>query len=283
MAPLLALLSAVAYGAADFLGGVAARRATTIGAVVVSQAAGLAALTLVMPLLPSAHISAVDVVWGAVAGLAGSLGVALLYHGLAVGPMSVVAPVTAICAVLIPVAAGVFLGERLSATSAVGIALAMAAVALLGRDGHHENGMLALLRSRGFRLAVLSGAAIGCFLVALERTSADAGLWPLAVSRTVSTLLFGGFALATGRAATVPRPARAPALACGAVDMVANALYLLAVHQGQLSVVATLASLYPASTVMLARIVLGERLSPWQLVGVGCAVVAVVLIVWGSA
>ena len=283
MAPLLALLSAVAYGAADFLGGVAARRATTIGAVVVSQAAGLAALALVMPLLPSAHIGAVDVVWGAVAGLAGSLGVALLYHGLAVGPMSVVAPVTAICAVLIPVAAGVFFGERLSATSAAGIALAIAAVALLGRDGHHENGMLALLRSRGFRLAVLSGAAIGCFLVALERTSADAGLWPLAVSRTVSTLLFGGFALATGRAATVPRPARAPALACGAVDMVANTLYLLAVHQGQLSVVATLASLYPASTVMLARIVLGERLSAWQLVGVGCAVVAVVLIVWGSA
>lgn len=283
MAPLLALLSAVAYGAADFLGGVAARRATTIGAVVVSQAAGLAALTLVMPLFPSAHISAVDVVWGAVAGLAGSLGVALLYHGLAVGPMSVVAPVTAICAVLIPVAAGVFLGDRLSATSAAGIALAMAAVALLGRDGHHENGMLALLRSRGFRLAVLSGAAIGWFLVALERTSADAGLWPLAVSRTVSTLLFGGFALATGRAATVPRAARAPALACGAVDMVANALYLLAVHQGPLSIVATLASLYPASTVMLARIVLGERLSAWQLVGVGCAVVAVVLIVWGSA
>lgn len=286
MASLLALLSAVAYGAADFLGGFATRRATTVGAVVVSQAAGLAALALVIPLLPAAHMHAADVAWGAAAGLAGSVGVALLYHGLAVGPMSIVAPVTAVCAVLLPVTVGLLLGDRLSSTSASGIALAVAAVALLGQDSHHEDGSrgaLALVRSRGFRLAVIAGIAIGCFLVALERTSAEAGMWPLAVSRSVSTLLFGGFALATGRAASVPRPALAPALACGGLDMVANALYLVAVRQGQLSLVATLASLYPASTVLLARVVLGERLSRVQIAGVACAIVAVVLIVRGSA
>lgn len=285
MAPLLALVSAVAYGAADFLGGLATRRSTTVGAVVVSQAAGLAILLLVLPFLPPTHMSAADVAWGVAAGLTGSVGVGLLYHGLAVGPMSVVAPVTAVCAVMVPVAAGLAFGERLSTMAATGIGLAMLAVALMGYDTRHEDGtrgVMALVRSRGFRVAVLSGVAIGGFLVALERTSAGAGMWPLAVSRSTSTLLFGAFALVAGRPATVPRRALALALACGGLDMMANALYLVAVRLGQLSLVATLASLYPASTVLLARLVLGERLSGAQLTGVVCAIMAVVLIVRGS-
>lgn len=285
MAPLLALVSAVAYGAADFLGGLATRRSTALGALVVSQAAGLAALLLVVPFLPPAHMGAADMAWSVVAGLTGSVGVGLLYHGLAVGPMSVVAPVTAVCAVMVPVAAGLAFGERLSAESAIGIGLAMLSVALMGQGSHHGDGtrgVMALVRSRGFRIAVLSGVAIGGFLVALERTSTEAGMWPLVVSRSTSTLLFGAFALATGRPATVPRPALALALGCGGLDMAANALYLAAVRLGQLSLVATLAALYPASTVVLARVVLGERLSRVQLAGVVCAIMAVVLIVRGS-
>ena len=102
------------------------------------------------------------------------------------------------------------------------------------------------------------------------------------MSRTVSVTLFGAAALATRQAGLVPRAAMEPAITCGGLDMVANALYLVAVREGQLSLVATLASLYPASTVLLARLVLGERLGPWQQVGVASAVAAIVLIVGNS-
>ena len=108
---LLALLAAAAYGAGDFLGGLVARRATTTGAVVVSQGFGLVLLLLGSPLLPAAQVTRTDVGWGAVAGLTGGVGVALLYRALSIGPMSIVAPVTAICAVLVPVAAGAAFGE----------------------------------------------------------------------------------------------------------------------------------------------------------------------------
>jgi drug/metabolite transporter (DMT)-like permease len=132
------------------------------------------------------------------------------------------------------------------------------------------------------RVALASGLAIGGFLAAVAQTGPDAGLWPLVASRSISVLLFGGLAAGTGRPALVPRAALAPTLACGVIDMWANALYLIAVRQGQLGLVATLASLYPASTVILARIVLGERLGRWQQVGVAGAVTAIVLIVRNS-
>jgi drug/metabolite transporter (DMT)-like permease len=121
--------------------------------------------------------------------------------------------------------------------------------------------------------------AVGGFFSALAQTTAGAVLWPLAISRSVSVTLFLSLAIVSGRPAGVPRAALGPALACGALDMVANAFYLAAVRQGQLGLVATLSSLYPASTVLLARIVLGERLGAWQQVGVAGAVAAIVLIV----
>src|SRR5688572_13902875 len=122
MASILAILSAAAYGAADFLGGMAARRATTVAAVIVSQAAGLLLLGLVLPLLPDAVVQPRDIAWGAVAGLTGGGGVALLYRALAIGPMSIVAPLTAVCAAAVPVTAGLAFGERLTILTAFGIA-----------------------------------------------------------------------------------------------------------------------------------------------------------------
>ena len=152
----------------------------------------------------------------------------------------------------------------------------MAPAASSGADAHPAD------LTKGVRVALASGVAVGGFLVALGQTSSEAGLWPLAVSRTVSVTLFTAMALATRQAMVVPRIALAPAVACGGLDMVANALYLVAVREGQLSLVATLASLYPASTVLLARLVLGERLGPWQQLGVGSAVAAIALIVSNS-
>jgi uncharacterized membrane protein len=283
MASLFALLAAVTYGAADFLGGITTRRATMMGAVLVTQGAGLVLLLLATPLLPDAVVTGADLVFGAVAGVTGSVGVALLYLALAIGPMSVVAPVTAVCAAVVPLGIGLVLGERPHPLAAAGVVLALIAVGLLSQTEAAATHTASPPRlGRGVRVALASGVAVGLFFAALAQTSAGAVLWPLAISRSVSITLFLSLALATGRPAGVPRPALLPALACGALDMVANAFYLAAVRQGQLGLVATLASLYPASTVLLARIVLGERLGSWQQLGVAGAVAAIVLIVGNS-
>src|SRR5215218_1245944 len=133
MAYLLALASALLYGAGDFVGGITARRSSTLAAVLVSQAAGLLLLGLMLPLLPAAALHGGDLLWGGVAGLFGGAGVALLYGALAIGTMAVVAPITAVCAVAIPVIAGVALGDRLTAVSAGGILLAMLAIVLVSQ------------------------------------------------------------------------------------------------------------------------------------------------------
>lgn len=283
MISLFALLAAAMYGAADFLGGTVARRASAVNAAIATQGAGLALLLLGTPLMLDAHLSAADAGFGALAGLTGGVGVALLYHALAIGPMSVVAPITAVCAVVVPLIAGLLFGERLTPASGLGVALAIVAVVLLGQDpapsGPAQHGARL---TRGVRVAILSGIAVGGFLVALGRTSEAAGLWPLAVSRVVSIALFLTLSAATGRGVTVPRAALVPVIACGGLDMLANAFYLIAVRQGQLSLVATLASLYPASTLLLARVVLGERLGRWQQLGVATAGAAIVLIVSNS-
>jgi uncharacterized membrane protein len=279
---LFALGAAACYGAADFLGGIATRRATTVSTVLTTQGAGLLMLLACTPLMLDRSMSARDLAYGALAGVTGSIGVALLYKGLAIGPMSVVAPVTAVCAVIVPLIVGLLQGEAIAAGAALGVVVAIVAVGLLGMTpaGAMTEGPRDV--AKGVRIALASGVAIGGFLVALGETSSAAGLWPLAVSRTVSVTLFTAAALATRQALIVPRAAMASAITCGGLDMVANALYLVAVREGQLSLVATLTSLYPASTVLLARMVLGERLGGWQQLGVVSAVAAIALIVSNS-
>ncbi len=291
----LALASAAFYGAGDFLGGIASKRADTVVVTFVAQAAGLVLLALLLPLLPSSSPVPSDYLWGAAAGVAGSGGVALLYRALAIGTMSIVAPITAVCAAAVPVLVALMLGERPGVYAGAGIVLAAAAIVLLGRvqsvEAAPRRGQAAV------SLAFISGIAVGLFFLCLAQTSDHAGVWPLIVGRSVSVPLFGVMALTRGRSLSrdgtgwLERGAARTALAartavaarmavgCGVVDMTANGLYLIATRYGPLSLVATLASLYPASTVLLARMTLGERLSGSQALGVACALVAVVLIV----
>lgn len=283
MAYLLAIASAALYGAADFLGGLGSRRTNTTSIVVTSQAAGLVMLVLILPLLPDASPSGADLLWGGAAGLAGSVGVGLLYHALAIGTMAVVAPTTAVCAVMIPVTTGVFFGERLAPLTLVGIGLAMAAIVLVSRQ--RAAPFVDQSRARrgvvptGVGLALVSGVAIGLFFLALARTTAAAGMWPLVAARVVSVTLFGIMSIAAAQPLRMAAPVARIAVAAGVIDLFANALYLVATRYGPLSVVVTLSSLYPASTVILARIALGERLNGWQVTGVACALVAIALIV----
>jgi drug/metabolite transporter (DMT)-like permease len=279
---LLALASAACYGAADFLGGLTSKRANTLAIVVVSQLAGLLLLLIAFPLLPTSSPSTMDFVWGAIAGLTGGTGVALLYRALAIGVMAVVAPTTAVCAVVIPVLVAVGLGERPSLVAVAGIVLAIIAIALVSQSDHPEPVLHEERSGSGtsaFTLALLSGIAIGFFFVALARTSADAGLWPLVTARAVSVGLFAVMALLASQSLRLWGGTLGIVVVGGSLDMIANLLYMIATRSGPLSVVVTLASLYPASTVLLARVVLHERLSRRQWIGIVCAMAAVVMIV----
>jgi len=239
-------------------------------------------LLIAFPLLPTSSPSTMDFVWGAIAGLTGGTGVALLYRALAIGVMAVVAPTTAVCAVVIPVLVAVGLGERPSLVAVAGIVLAIIAIALVSQSDHPEPVLHEERSGSGtsaFTLALLSGIAIGFFFVALARTSADAGLWPLVTARAVSVGLFAVMALLASQSLRLWGGTLGIVVVGGSLDMIANLLYMIATRSGPLSVVVTLASLYPASTVLLARVVLHERLSRRQWIGIVCAMAAVVMIV----
>ena len=286
MTYLLAIGSALFYGAADFSGGLATRRAGAIPVVLLSQASGLVLLSLMLPFLAHASPSRPDLLWGAVAGLTGGIGVALLYRALAIGTMAVVAPTTAVCAVTIPVVVSVLLGERPLPLAIAGILLGIVSIVLVSRHAaaqtNSHDSVVPRRLPAGVGTAFASGVAIGFFLLSLAQTGPGAGMWPLIVARLVSVTLFGAVAVAGRRSIRMPAPVVALAIGGGIMDMLANALYMLAARQGPLSLVVTLSSLYPASTVLLARVVLGERLNAWQISGVGCALAAVVLIVSGA-
>jgi drug/metabolite transporter (DMT)-like permease len=289
MTYLLALASALLYGAADFTGGLATRRAATIPVVVISQFSGMLLLALLLPLLPGSSPSAADLWWGVAAGLTGGIGVALLYRALAIGRMAVVAPTTAVCAVAIPVVISMLQGERPGPLAVAGILLGIVSIVLVSQQTHASTapaGTAGTPRSFGLppgvAIALVSGVAIGFFFLSLAQTAPEAGMWPILGARITSVTLFGVAAVVGRMSFRLPRPALGMALGGGMVDMLANAAYLLAAREGPLSLVVTLSSLYPASTVLLARVVLGERLNARQVGGVVCALGAIVLIVKGG-
>lgn len=293
MALLLGLGAAVVYGSADFLGGLASRRSPVLAVVAVSQVAGLAVLGALIWFLPGTPTTSA-LLWGAASGAAGGAGVALLYRGLSVGRMGIVAPTTAVGAAAVPVIYGLAVGERPSALALIGVAIALIAIVAVSLTPAPEHpgtpeavapGVGVAVPEAGARRmpaglpeAIAAGIAFGAFFILLARAGDQSGLWPLIGARAASISLVVGGALLTGRSL---RPARADmgaVFGSGALDMAANALYLLATFSGLLSLVAVLTSLYPASTVLLARIALGERLAGVQILGLLLAAGGVTLI-----
>ncbi|MDP9018636.1 MAG: DMT family transporter [Candidatus Eremiobacteraeota bacterium] len=275
MGILLGLLSALFYGSADFCGGLATKRSSMWSVVVVSQAVGFVLLFAVLPFVPG-HATAVDYLWGAAAGVCGGLGLALLYHALSVGKMGIVSPITAVLAASLPVFAGVFHGEALSHYQVAGIVMALLAVILISTS-HEETGEIEI-RTAGVKEAIASGIVLGGFYLLLAKSGTQAGLYPLVAARISSIVFLVGVAL-VGRQPLKPTRSALPLMvAAGAIDMVANALYVLATFNGYLSIAAVLTSLYPASTVLLAWVVLKERLARVQYAGLLCALAGVLLI-----
>ncbi|MCE4941535.1 EamA family transporter [Streptomyces albulus] len=274
IALLLALGSSLAYGCADFLGGLGARKAHVLRTVLVAAPASLAVELALWPIL-GASFTGASIGWGVASGVASAVAFVLLYRTLAIGPMNVLSPVTALVSAALPVTVGLLQGEHLGLAGLVGLPLALVAVVLVSA-GH---GAGAVRPSRtALSLALGAGAAIALQLVFLHQAPADSGVAPLIVGRAVSSTVTLIAAAALYRRLGPERPAYAVSATAGVLDSLANLLFLLAARSGDLTVVAVITALYPAGTVLLARGVLAERIHRSQLVGLGTAAVAVSLL-----
>lgn len=294
MTALLALGSALTYGIADFLGGRVATRAPALTTTLVTQTFGLLTLLVLAP-VAGGEVS-VSALWtGGVAGMAGSAGLVVYFRGLAIGPMGVVAPLAGAVGAVVPVLAGLFLGERIGLLAAVGIVVGLASVVLSSIDPDvgppagvpqpRFRAAVAAVRqggiaSSGPALGLLAGALFGLFFVLLDLTPEGSGMWPLLGARLTTVPLL--FLLARSRGRPYPSRDHGPQLvASGVLDVAANALFLLATRTGLLVLAGLLVSLYPVVVVLLARQFLDERLDRQQQFGVLLALVAVVLISLG--
>lgn len=278
MGVIFALLAAFAYGSADFFGGLATKKSSVLTVVTTASALGLGIALVAVPLFSPHPPTTRDIELGALIGLVSGGALASLYRGLAVARMSVVAPITAVVAAIVPVAFGRIVGERPSWVVATGIVLAIGAVGLISLSSHEDIGGQPEPKRSGIPEALLAGVGFGLVYVILSQTSR--GMWPLVSARVASLTIVGGLALATRRL-EAPTRQTIPAAFSGTLDMVGNIFYLTALRHTLISVAAVLASLYPASTVMLARIVLKERLGRVQWIGIACAAAGIALIAHG--
>ncbi len=274
---LLALASSLAYGGADFLGGVAARGAHVLRVIVVAAPASLAVEVVLWPAL-GAQFPLGAVTWGAASGLASAVSFGLLYRTLALGPMSVLSPVTALVSAALPVAVGLAEGERLGGLAVLGMALALVAIVMVsaGSDARGARPSRAALI-----MAFGAGAAIALQLVCLHQSPSDSGVAPLLIGRAVSSGVVLSAALSLRSRLGQARPSLPKSAAAGALDSLANVAFLLSVRDGDLAVVAVITALYPAGTVLLARALLDERIGRVQLAGLGVAALAVSLLALG--
>jgi drug/metabolite transporter (DMT)-like permease len=274
-AVLLALLGAASYGVSDFIGGLFGKRASA-WAVAATGGVGGGVVTALLALTVPGSPTVANLAWGAAAGVGSGTGTAILYRGLASGRMGVVAPVSGVLAVVLPVVVGVVTGERPGPLVWLGIVSAVPAIWLVAREpsaGRPPGGS-------GARDGVLAGLAFGALFTFLGQVPDGAGFWPLVLNQLVGVLVIA-VAATLLRTTWVPRDSASwgGALA-GALGGLATMAYLLATHHGLLSVSAVVTSLYPAFTVLLAALVLREhvhRVQAWGLALCGLAVVLVAL------
>ena len=272
----LALGASLSWGLGDFFGGLKSRTLHVLTVLVLSQVVGLAAALAWVGASGDGVPGWTATAFAAAAGASGCLGIATLYRGMAIGAMGVVAPVSAVAAV-IPFTVGVASGERPSALQVAGILLALAGVGVASREPAHKGGG----RADGIGLALLAALGFGLYFVFADRAADESIPYAVATARGVSLLLALVALLIVG-ASLRPGRAALPALAVvGLCDVGANILFSIATTRGYLSVVSVLSALYPVVTVALAAIVLHERVSAVQRFGVAGALVGAALITAG--
>jgi drug/metabolite transporter (DMT)-like permease len=290
-AVLLALLSALAYGTYSFVGGLASRQASAWSVSFVVLSANALTLLIASPWVPSAARST-DLLWGVIGGVGSGVGVGFLFRGLAGGNMSVVAPVAAVVGAVLPVAAGFVFGERVSPLMSVGLVVGIPAIFLIStgsKPAHHPDAAKHGTRPSAWHGIVdrhvldgcVAGAAFALAYIAIDRIASDAGLWPLFAMQSVSA---GSVALLAVALGTMVRPLTRPALRAwyaGPFGALACTCFYLSTSRGMLTLTAVLASFNSAVTVLLALVVLRERVTHAQVVGLVMAAACILLAVVG--
>ena len=277
-----ALAAAVLYGSADFLGGAATRQSRALSVASLSVPAG-AVVMLLAAVLAGGSVPTAGLGWAVAAGATGAVGLIVFYNGLAAGPMSVVAPVSALMSTVLPVGVAVASGERLSARVYAGVVACLVAIVLVslergtvqGRTRDHH----AALRGVGYGIA--AGALFGVFFVFLRYAGSSGVFWPVGVARLAAcVVVLAAAVLARARPAWREAGGRVlvAAVASGALDASANLFYVLATRAGLFGIAVVLTSLYPGITVLLARLVLRERMHTVQRIGLLLAAAGVVLV-----
>jgi drug/metabolite transporter (DMT)-like permease len=274
-AVLLAVGAAVVWGAGDFFGGKASQRGHPLAVTVVSQLACLPVLGLALLLFPGPAPTGTDIAWGLAAGAGGFLGVVLLYRGLSSGAMTVVAPITAVTAATLPLVVGIVIDGSPGLVPLLGAVFAVVAIALVSTGPRTQWRTV----SRGLLgIALASGAMFGIFFVLLAQARSGTGMWTLVAVRAGSLALGLAIVGFTRMSLRLPTGTLRWAVPAGVGDIAANGFYLAAAQYGPLSIVAPVAALYPATTVLLAVSVERERVRPVQVVGLGLAGCALVMI-----
>lgn len=286
----IGLVGALIFGSADFLGGLAAKRISSIRVTALAAVTGLVALLLALPLIGGTW-SAEAVLYGGLSGIAGAGAIVLLYACLAIGPMSILSPLTAVVSAIVPMTAGLLRGERLETLGYLALGIALIAVVLVGFVPEKDAVRPSL---RALTMATGSGILIGVFMILIDLTPDDSGLVPLVANRAVNaTLMFGTvlvLVLLSRRSARRLGPATGAPIAtvagagwlpglrlaifCGILDAVANTMMLLGLRLGDLTVMSVLTAMYSAGTIILAAIVLKERLTRLQILGLVLALTA---------
>jgi len=290
LAVVVGLGSAIIFGAADFLGGLSSKRLGAVFATAFAALAGLIFLILFSFAIPG-EVSPKALLLGSLSGVTGATAIGLLYAALAIGPMSILSPLTAVVSAIVPLCVAVAAGEPIGAVGWIGLAVGLVAIVLVGFVP--EKGAVRPTL-KGLLMSVGSGVAIGAFLIIIDQAPDESGLWPLIANRATNmTIMFaiaavlGILAVTARRRAAAsglePAPRRTReawrvglviAVACGVIDAIANAGLLWGVRIGDLSVMAVLTALYPLGTIILAAIVLKERIAPVQYVGLALAITA---------
>ena len=267
-----ALAASLSWGAGDFSGGVATRRAKVLSVVIAAHAIGLMMLIALALIWSEPFPTTLDIIWGSVAGLVGAVGVVAFYQSLSVGRMGIVAPITAMLSAAVPVLFGAFFEGLPGPLQLTGFVLALIAVGLISGLGVVKG------RPKGLGLAFLAGLGFGSFFILISQVSHGAIFWPLAAARLASFLFLLAVILVR-RQEIIPKKSVLPVVfLAGALDVAGNVFFVLATHAGRLDVAAILSSLYPAVTVLLASIILKERVTRIQTIGIFIALVAIPLI-----
>ena len=274
----LALCSALAYGTGDFLGGLAARRVAVLRALVVSYPVSAVLMSIAAPTV-GGHASLTALAWGAAAGVILAAAAWTFFLALATGPISIVSPLTALLGAAVPLGVGLALGETPGTLALVGVALALAATVLVSLTPHEETAAERPFTRRVALLTLGAGVSFAASFVFTGQIPAGSGLWPLVVARWAATAAVLLVAFSRGELRPPPRgPALTYALVVGVLDTTAHLTMMLALQRTWLSVGSVVISLFPAVTVVLAVVLLGERLTRPQLLGMALAVVGLVLI-----